>query len=107
MSHPGVCSFATPPASYTMTVKRLPKRAKGKPWVVRTQQRVRVDGVDCWGYCDWHDREIVLAQGAEKAGVDRQVFLHEMIHKICPWMDEDAVDGMATELDDAMDVMGM
>lgn len=88
-------------------VKRLPKRSKGKLWVVRWQRRVRANGSDCWGYCDYATRAIVLAKACERHGIDRQVFLHEMIHKICPWMDELAVDDMATELDDSLDVVGL
>ena len=68
---------------------------------------MRQDGEECWGQCRYDTREILLAKATERHGIDRQVFLHEMIHKICPWMDEDAVDDMATELDDALDVVGL
>jgi hypothetical protein len=91
-----------------MTTKRMPQRELKKPaWTVRIVRRLRVAGDECWGRCDWWKREIILTRATERAGIDRQVFLHEMIHKICPWMDEDAVDDMATELDDSLDVVGL
>lgn len=88
--------------------KKLHQRIKGKaPWSVVVKPRVRFAGSECWGLCDFVHRQITLSKATEKAGIDRYVFLHEMIHKICPWMDEDAVVEMATELDEALDVVGL
>ena len=97
--------FRPYPAFFAMA-RRL-QREKRNPWTVRIVPRLRVFGEECWGRCDWPKHEIVLTRAANRHGVDRQVFLHEMVHKICPWMDEDAVDDMASQLDDALDVMGM
>ena len=84
---------------------QLPQRTKGKPWRLKIQSRVRVGKDNCWGYCDHTAREIVLSRATEKHGVDRQVFIHELLHKIMPWLDEAAVDHAATELDDALELM--
>jgi hypothetical protein len=92
----------------TSRAKRLPQQTKGKPpWVVRVQPNLRIGKVRCWGFCDYANREILICSSCERSGVDRDTFLHEMIHKICPWMAESAVDSLATELDDALDVMGL
>jgi hypothetical protein len=85
--------------------KRLPSETKGKSWTVRRVPPSRLPGR--WGECRFDSREIVIASDAEKKGLDRQVFFHEMIHKVCPWMDEDAVDHLATELDDGAEVLGL
>ena len=86
--------------------KRLPAREKGhRSWTLRIVPRVRVKGEEHWGYCDHTAREIVLAKNTSKHGVDREIFMHEMIHKVCHWMDEEAVAYLAKELDDGLDLM--
>lgn len=80
--------------------KRLPEQVKGKPpWKLRIVPRLR----GSWGWCDYANQEVVMTKAAEKHGVARRVFMHEVIHKVCPWMDEDAVDHLSTHLDDAME----
>ena len=84
----------------------MTKRTKGtkKSWTVRVAAKA-LKG--CWGYCDYRNYEIVLCPTTERAGVKRQVLFHELIHKVCPWLEEDAVDHLATELDDGADALGL
>ena len=77
-------------------------QTKGKPWSLRIVRSLR----GAWGKCDYDKREIVLTRESQRSGVDREVFIHEMIHKICPWLDEEAVEFMAMEIDDALDIAG-
>jgi hypothetical protein len=86
--------------SNVQTTKRIPEQTKGvPPWKLVIKPRLR----KVWGYCDYANREVVMARSTEKHGVARRVFMHEVIHKVCPWMDEDAVDHLSTHLDDAME----
>jgi len=101
----GFCGITVASGIFMAKQRQLTQQTKGKPWTVKTVHPSRLRGR--WGECRFDTREIILTTDAEKKGVDRQVFLHELIHKVCPWMDEDAVDHLATEQDDALDVMGM
>lgn len=87
--------------------KRLPSQTEGKHWTVRVVSRVRDAGVECWGWCDYGKREILISKSAERKGVDRDTLIHELTHRAFPWMTEDAVELFATDLDEALDVMGM
>ena len=92
-----------PPALF-FTGAMLGKVRRKKAWTVRVaKKRLK----DCWGFCDFANREIVLCPSTESAGVKRQTLFHELIHKVCPWMEEEAVDHLATELDDGADAMGL
>lgn len=93
-------------------VKRQPKlrrklpvaSSRRKTWTLVFKNRVRVAGEECWGYCDYEKREIVISRSAAKFGLDREVLLHEVAHKICPWMAEDAVEFLAYELTESLSV---
>lgn len=71
-----------------------------KHWTVRFSRRLKH-----WGTCNWSKREIVLNTEARREGIARQVLLHEMLHRLFPWMEEGCVDTAATELDDALDAL--
>jgi len=86
---------------YNSSVKNevFPELVEGEPWKIRVSRRIS----RCWGYCDYHQRIIVVAAECEKYGFTRQVFLHELIHKQFPWMKEKAVDHLAMELDERLE----
>jgi len=81
--------------------KRLPQQTKSeKPWTLQVSKRK----LKSWGYCSYNRRAIVLSKDVAREGVDRQVFFHELFHKMFPWMSEEAVDHAATDADDALDI---
>jgi hypothetical protein len=84
---------------------KLPQLTKGKHWTLKVVPRIRHGGGECWCLCVPIGREILITKSTERSGISRVTFLHEMIHKICWWMDESAVEQMAQELDESLDVM--
>lgn len=64
----------------------------------------RIGGEECWGFCDYRKRELVIAKQARKAGVSREILLHETVHKLCPFFTESVVDYIAKELDLMLDL---
>ena len=82
--------------------KKLPQHTKGKSWTLKIVHPRQLP--HRWGECRFDTRELVLTTDTEKHGIARQTFLHEMLHKLMPWMDEDAVDNLATQLDESLDV---
>lgn len=66
--------------------------------------RARVRGKEAWGYCDYGKKEVVITKTTMQHGISRQVFLHEIFHKLLPWMAEDAIDHLATETDDSLEM---
>ena len=81
----------------------IPIGGVGKRWRVRTSTKPLRNA---WGFCDYDNREIVLCKSAAENGVDREVLIHELLHKIMPFLDEDCVKLAAIELDDALDACG-
>ena len=61
-------------------------------------------GEECWGKCRWEKREVVIWADVKNHGVARDTLIHELLHRYMPWMDEEAVDLLASELDDVLDM---
>jgi hypothetical protein len=83
---------------------RLPQLCKGKAWTIRKVPRVRHQGVECWGTCDFAKREVLISESAERHGVDLVTILHEVLHKECPFLSEEAVEHLAQLLADVIEV---
>lgn len=83
----------------------LPKtNTSKKQWTLRVVRKNPIlDGEEKWGVCDCGKREIVISKEVQKEGVAREVFLHEMLHRLMWFLSEDAVDHLAKELDHALD----
>ncbi len=56
-----------------------------------------------WGVCDFTKKEIVISTATLKEGNVREIIMHEMLHKLFPWLDEEYVLHGAKELDYALD----
>jgi hypothetical protein len=84
---------------------KLPQLTTGKHWTLKVVPRIRNGGSECWGLCVPLTREILITKSTEKHGVARVTFLHEFYHRKMWWMDEDAVENLAVESDEALDVM--
>ena len=78
----------------------------GAEWKIRPG-RTRVDGCECWGVTVFDDREIIIDPGTKKQGNEREILLHESIHVLCPYLDEEVVAAMAVDLDNMLDAMGL
>jgi hypothetical protein len=87
-----------------MAKLRLPQLCTGKAWTLKVMPRVRHDGKECWGTCDPILREIRIAKATERHGVARVTILHEVGHKFMWWMDEEAIEHLATDFDDVLEV---
>lgn len=85
---------------------KLPTYETGKPWTLRVVDKpIRYEGRECWGLCNTVRREIRVSKLAQKDGVAREVVLHELLHRYMPWMDEDAVEHMAHDIDAVLDAV--
>lgn len=83
----------------------LPKDDIGKPWRLRVTNRpIVIDGEDCWGECNYRRREVVVSSKCDNHGLARDTLLHEMIHKIMPFLSEEAVEHLASSLDFVLDL---
>lgn len=58
-----------------------------------------------WGHADYDLREIVLSPESKDHPIERDLVIHEVIHKLCPFLAEDCVEEMATEIDDVLDLL--
>lgn len=74
----------------------------GPAWTVRYVRRLAA----CWGWCDFDKREIVISNETKKAGLDRDTLIHEALHKMMPFLSEESVNHVATELDNILDACG-
>ncbi len=74
----------------------------GKQWTVRVIRK----SSKSWGWCDYDKREVVLTKESQTVGIDREVLIHELLHKAMPFLTEECVDLVAIELDDALEVCG-
>lgn len=72
-----------------------------RKWKVTVARKPMKD----WGQCIYDDKLIRLCPTTERHGVHREVFIHEVLHAIMPFLDEDCVKSAAIELDDALDAM--
>lgn len=77
----------------------LPNTDSGEPWTLSVVPRLKKS----WGYCDVKQRRIVITKAAQREGISREILLHEAIHKLMWFLDEEAVDYMAKELDATLD----
>jgi hypothetical protein len=82
--------------------RSIPIGGFGKRWSVRVAKRLS----NSWGHCDYNKHEIVLSQESQEHGIDREILIHELTHKLLPWMDEQCVTHFAIELDDALEACG-
>ncbi len=80
----------------------VPIPGHGTIWHLRIVPRLSKS----WGWCDYDKRQIVMSKEAEKEGIDREVLIHELLHKAMPFLTEECVDLVATELDEALEVCG-
>lgn len=84
---------------------QLPKSGKGKPWTLRIVRNNPIVGdYECFGYCCAEDKEIVVSKQTQIEGVAREVLIHEMLHRLLPFMNEDAIDYLARSLDEVLDI---
>ncbi len=74
----------------------------GKGWHVR----IVAKSAKAWGWCDYDKREIVISKEAESKGIDREVLIHELLHKVMPFLTEECVDLAALEVDSALEALG-
>jgi hypothetical protein len=58
-----------------------------------------------WGHCDYPKREIVLCPTTDRIGNLREIVLHEVLHGIMPFLDEECVHDAAIEIDDVLDAL--
>lgn len=78
---------------------------RGQEWTVRfTHHLIRVDGVlDCLGACDARARTLTLSLRRKHADQRRDTVVHELLHAALFDLDDDVVDGVATDMDRALD----
>ena len=69
-------------------------------WVTRLG-KVPHSRSDKAGDCDVLTREIRVVGGLDE-DEERRVLLHECIHATCPYLDEEAVDRMSDEINQAL-----
>lgn len=77
----------------------------GKPWKIRWA-RAQHEGTPCWGVTDHTSRVITIDPGAAAAGVERETILHECLHAIFPFLNEDVVMAAGGEMDDVLSITG-
>ena len=82
--------------------RSIPIGGFGRLWKVRVARVLR----NCWGYCDYAKHEIVICKTTQREGIDREVLIHEVLHKLMPFLDEECVEAAAIELDDALEACG-
>jgi len=80
----------------------IPIGGFGRRWKVRISRYLR----GAWGYCNYDKREIVICKTTQASGIEREILIHELLHKIMPFLDEECVRVAATEIDDALEACG-
>lgn len=58
-----------------------------------------------WGECDYTNKEIVISKDTLSEGNVREIIIHEMLHKLYPFLDEEWVASGAAEIDFALERM--
>jgi hypothetical protein len=59
----------------------------------------------CWGITCFGTKEIRLDPSCKPARKEREIALHEGIHAIAPYLDEEIVKNMAIELDAMLEAL--
>jgi hypothetical protein len=73
-----------------------------QPWKVRFGKPMRGH----WGHIEYDKREIVIHPKCEEKGIDREVLLHEVLHALFPWLDEEVVVDAGICIDDVLEACG-
>jgi hypothetical protein len=83
----------------------------GKPWRIRRCRKpITMEGDKpgeyiVWGFCDFEKREVVLGPESKNHPVERETVLHEVAHKLMPFLEEDCILELAREQDDILDLL--
>ena len=88
----------------------MPTRKKtvelaGDAWTVYAGKRD--NAAKDYGHCVVDDRVIVIFNRSYREGSERETLLHECLHALFPWMEEDYITKAAEDLDNALDALGM
>ncbi len=67
----------------------------GRSWKIDTHAPIR----KCWGYCHYRNNTIQVSKRAWASGKARDVLIHECLHAIFPYLNENEIDRAGTELD--------
>lgn len=79
----------------------LATKLGGREWVIRYVNRLK----DAWGDCHWETRTIRIARDA-KDEKELDTLIHEMGHAIMPYLTEEAILQMGTEMASALWELG-
>lgn len=77
----------------------------GNPWRFRWA-KAQHKGDKCWGITNHTEREIKVDPGAAAAGKERNTIIHEGLHAIFPFLNEECVTAAANEIDDLLTQTG-
>ena len=80
----------------------IPIGGYGQRWHVRIARKLR----NSWGHCDYDKREIVLSKESQEKGIDREVLIHEVLHKVMPFLTEECIDLAAVEVNESLEACG-
>lgn len=80
----------------------IPVVLHGEQWIVR-YARMRRN----WGLCNLTDRTITVHPGTRRDNREREIALHEALHAIMPYLDEDTIAAAAVELDDYLEALDL
>lgn len=78
----------------------------GQVWTIKRVKRIRNEGEDCFGLCDYAKRTIYLEESLTGPKLLRFA-LHECQHGQMEWMSEEAVDQFSMELAEAVTKLGL
>ncbi len=69
--------------------------------VMRLEKPPKVKGEDCYGYCKAGRREIGIWKGVPEDKW-REIFIHELLHALFWHYDEEWIETVAEQVDDAL-----
>jgi hypothetical protein len=69
-------------------------------WTVR-YARMRTK----WGECNLSDRIITIDPGTRKDHREREIAIHEAMHALFPYLDEEVIAAAAVDLDDFLETL--
>lgn len=84
----------------TPAAKQTTVQLGGAPWTVKYG---KIGG--CWGITIFDDKVIKIDPATKRKGNHREIVIHEFLHALMPYLDEEIVAAAGKELDDALDAL--
>lgn len=88
-----------------MAVRVINVTLGGKRWKLHLNKRDNASGD--YGQCHVNDKKLIVFARAFREKLERETLIHECLHALFPFLDEEAVTAAATEMDNVLNRLSL